>query len=191
MSFLKWKSFALIASTSLLAACGSGGGSEGAGQIDAARHLIAKYENADITSVMPTKGTATYHGVAAYAYAQDLSNASYKELAALQNLSPQEVDKFIRATSDVALTADFEAASVKGKLNNFQTTAGGLDGSVNVNAKIKGSSFDGTLNGTVGGAAASGNLAGAFIGEGAEAMAGALGAKLDGTQYIGLFGAEK
>jgi hypothetical protein len=124
-----------------LTACG--GSSTGSSSFEAiaseGRSLIAQYGAAPTTDIanMPTTGTATYNGAAAYS---------------TQYSSAVDISQYATTVSDVTLTADFANSTVTGTADNFHTVSTPnvtLDGSLSLNGNIIGDTFATNLNGTV------------------------------------------
>lgn len=131
----------IVGSSSLLAACG--GSSTGSNSFETiaseGRSLVAQYGAAEATDPanMPTTGTATYNGAAAYS--SDYSSAV-------------NIAQYAETVSDVTLTADFANSTVTGTADNFHTVATPnvtLNGSLSLNGTITGNTFSTDLSGTV------------------------------------------
>ena len=170
----------IVCSSTLLAACG--GSSTGSNSFETiaseGRSFIAQYGTAATTDPanMPTTGTATYNGTAAY-------STEYS--------SAVDIIQLGTTVSDVTLTADFANSTVTGTVDNFHTISTPnvvLNGSLSLDGNITGSTFSTNLNGTITetltgltGSQASfngtqlpvsytGTTNGVFIGSGAEAF---------------------
>lgn len=184
----------LLGCSFVLTACG--GSSTGSSSFETiaseGQALIAQYGAAPTTDVanMPTTGTATYEGAAAY-------STQYSSAVAIsQNAT---------TVSDVTLTADFANSTVTGTADNFHTVSTPnvtLSGSLSLNGNITGNTFNTNLNGTVTetitgltGAQASlngtqlpvsytGSTSGEFVGSSAEAFR-ATGTGTGTATYLG------
>ena len=178
-----------MAILSLISACSSSsGGKQSFDEIATkGQNIIEKYEDADVTpvSAMPTSGTATYNGVAAFS---DVPDAAY-------------IAENAEAIAALRLEANFEDSTIGGEMDNFVDYDNDrAQGSVQItNGTISGNTFGADLDGdlTVDGdtATVSGNMEGAFVGADASAVAGALQADLSdsgglGMTLYGVFGAE-
>ena len=177
-----------------LTACG--GSSTGSNSFETlaseGRSLIAQYGTAPTTDIanIPTTGTATYEGVAAYS---------------TQYSSPVDISQYATTVSDVTLTADFANSTVTGTADNFHTVSTPnvtLNGSLALSGNITGNTFSTNLNGTVTetitgltGAQASlngtqlpvsytGSTSGVFVGSSAEAFR-ATGTGTGTATYLG------
>ena len=140
---------------------------------------------------MPTSGTATYQGAAAY-------SSTYSTAAGLA--------AYATTVSDVELLADFANSTISGTADNFKTSVAGvsLSGGMNVNGSITNNTFSAAVAGTVTESGAnltvpvaySGSVNGEFVGANAEGLRGLGSATGDagiyGSQnvYV-LFGAER
>ena len=164
----------------LLTACG-GSGSGGASFDSMATRgeaLINKIDGQNPTpmSSMPTAGTATYSGVAAFA------PSIYDEPEVL---------------SEASLTANFGSSSISGNLTNFRDYENTvIPGSVAIQSGvITGNQFGANLTGsvTIDGAAAAvnGTLDGGFASTNANLLAGIIEGTVGGEYVIGVLGAEK
>lgn len=132
---------------------------------------------------MPTTGTATYKGAAAFGTTQNFDVQQAEALAA------------------VRLEADFAASSISGTIDNFVDSSGErAAGSVAVtNGTIAGNGIAADLDGnlTIEGTSidVGGDMAGNFVGANADAIVGDIEADLTGpggTETIfGVFGAEQ
>lgn len=125
----------------LLTACGgsSTGSSSFETIVSEGRAILDQYGAAAATDPanMPTTGTATYNGAAAYS--SDYSSAA-------------DIVQYAETVSDVTLTADFANSTVTGTADNFHTVSTPnvtLSGSLSLNGTISGNSFSTDLNGTV------------------------------------------
>jgi hypothetical protein len=175
-----FSAIALASTTLLLAAC-VGGGSGGASFDSMAtrgQNLINAVDGEQATPVgsMPTTGTATYAGVAAFA--------------------PTEYDQ-VEILSEASLKANFGSSSISGNLSNFRDYENNrFPGSVAIQSGvISGNQFDADLSGslTVDGAPTivKGTLNGGFVGANANLAAGAIEGTVGGQSMVGVFGAEK
>jgi hypothetical protein len=179
-----------MAIVSLLSACSGGSGSSQSFDQLATKgqNIIEKYQDADLTpeAAMPTSGTATYNGVAAFS---DVPDAEY-------------IAENAEAVAALRLEANFGNNTISGKMDNFVDYDNErADGSVQItNGSISGNTFNANLNGslTVDGDTASvtGDMAGGFVGANANAVAGVLQADLSaggqtGATLYGIFGAER
>jgi hypothetical protein len=178
-----------IAILSLMSACSSSSsGNQSFDQLATkGQNIITKYEDADLTpeSEMPTVGTATYNGVAAFS---SVADAEY-------------IAENADAVAALRLEANFGDSTIGGKMDNFVDYDNvRAPGSVQVtNGTISGNAFNADLDGdiTIEGEAVtvSGDMAGGFLGADANAVAGAIQADLSsggGTETLyGIFGAEK
>lgn len=178
----------------LLSACSSssGGGSDATQSFDQllaqGENIAIKYEEAELTSVsdMPTGGTATYHGVAAFVEASD----GY--------YTPENPEM---AAARLRLDANFKDSTIGGEMNNFVDADNArARGSVQIgDGNISGNTFDAKLNGTLTAegntAVVDGEMAGAFVGSNADAVAGGISMGLSYPEVSGtlegLFVAEK
>lgn len=185
---MKIMSFSAVAIAALaVSACSSSNsGSRSFDQLaDEGQALLTQYENEDVTptSNVPTAGSATYNGVAAFGTTQSFDVQNAEALAA------------------VSLEADFAASSISGTIDNFVDFDGvRAPGSVAVtNGTIAGNAIAADLSGdlTIEGTsiAVGGNLDGNFVGENAEAVFGNIEADLTGPggseTIFGVFGAEQ
>jgi len=178
-----------IAILSLMSACSSSsGGNQSFDQLATkGQNIIEEYGNADVTpeSAMPTAGTATYNGVAAFS---DVPSESY-------------IAENAEAVAALRLEANFGDSTIGGKMDNFVDYNNvHAPGSVQItNGTISGNTFNANLDGdiTIEGEAVSvsGDMGGGFLGADANAVAGAIRADLSsglGTATLyGIFGAEK
>ena len=126
---------------------------------------------------MPTSGSATYNGVAAYGQTQDFDQI-------LEN--PETM-------STVTLQANFASDSVSGQLGNFRDYENNaLAGSVSLNnGSIAGNSISADLSGNVDSIPVAGALQAGFVGPDAEAVVGTIEADYGGKPIYGIFGAER
>lgn len=171
----------------LLAACGSSGGGGGSASFNAmaadGRDLFDKYADAEVTPVanMPANTQATYRGVAAYSDVPD----------------PDYLMEYSEVVSEVELNANFSTGALGGELNNFRTLANErISGSVALrNGEIAGNEIYADLSGNLGYAGESlevdGLLLGAFVGNNAQAVAGATAGYIGNEEFYGIFGAER
>lgn len=183
-------SLSSIVILSLMSACSSSSnGNASFDQLAAeGQNLLAKYDDTSVTpeSAMPTVGTATYNGVAAFS---DRADADY-------------ISNNAEAVASLRLQANFGDSTIGGKMDNFvdyeNTSASGsvqiINGTISEN--VFAANLDGDLNieGQV--VPVSGDMAGAFLGANANAVAGFIEADLAlggyGTETLyGVFGAEK
>lgn len=183
------KHFFLVAALPLvgvLAACSSSGGAGSASFDELARQgnaLASRLENADPTPVanMPSSGSATYRGIAAYS---DTPNAEF----ILEN---GEI------VSQVELNADFSSGAVDGKLTNFRWYDNDrIAGSVDIrNGSIEGNELYADLSGSLtygdGAEDVRGDLAGIFAGQDAGAVVGAMEGRIGSEDFYAIFGAER
>ena len=145
--------------------------------INSTRDIIV---HGDVTSssAMPTSGTATYNG---RMYAEEFPSDG----AVFSDLST-------RYRGDIALTADFANAVVKGVMDNLESREGrgsysSVTGRVTFNAVINGSNMTtADLNQNI-------NVRGAFFGPSAEEAAGVFDTldQVNNTILIGWFGTAK
>lgn len=176
------KSLSLMGAVSMslaLSACGSS--DSFAKMEDRATALAVKYAEPTATETMPTEGTATYKGYAGYSDNPDAENADYM--------------------SNVTLNANFADATIDGSLTNFRDANNRkLAGSVDVtDGTIVDNEFSANLSGTLSqddeSGIVSGDMYGAFLGEGAEAVVGAMsgGINIGDADFplYGVFIAEK
>lgn len=153
--------------------------------------LINTLGNTAITSSadMPVTGTATYNGTAGFAV-----DATSRGLTQ-QNLTAEDLDTL----ADLELNADFANSSVSGKIDNFNDfQLGKLDGSASIdNGTITGSTISADVSGSVrvegSDEMLAGTLDGAFVGAGADGVAGTVEGDLttSDSDFIGVFGARK
>lgn len=162
-----------VACVTLLSACG--GSSTGVSSFEAlssrGQALLSQYGSAPVTDVanMPTTGTATYRGVAAY-------SSDYS--------SPVNIAQYATTVSDIELTANFANSTISGRADNFQQRVDpniSMSGQVDVvNGTISGNTFSAALSGTINESGYgltvpvnySGSVNGEFVGSGAEAVRG-------------------
>jgi hypothetical protein len=191
------KSLSLMGAVSMsLALSACGGSSLGAfdQKLERGNALVAKYAETERTptEAMPTTGSATYEGVAAYSSVEPDS-----EEALIAN--PEYL-------SNVRLTATFtdDGGSIDGDLSDFITAENEVvDGGVHVtNGTISGTNFSADLSGNLalGGTTGvvDGGMSGSFFGDDAEAVHGYMGGTItDSTDdssyspFYAVFGAEK
>lgn len=165
-----------------LSACGgaSTGSSEFEQFASQGASLVDRFESADLTEMMPTSGAASYTGMAAFEF--DPSGASL-----------DSADVAARLT----LQADFSDQTIGGQLTDFLDSQDvRYSGAVNVlNGVITGNEFaanvDGALTRPSGSTVVTGQLVGAFVGNGAAASAGLVEATAFGSPFVGVFIAER
>lgn len=154
-----------------LAACGGGGGSDGAESLrdygsDSARAAQLVDSTARLTqtaaAAMPTTGSAEYDGIVGMAFGGQPASLAKADLL-----------------GEVDLRANFATGRVTGELDDFHTADGReLEGELRLgNGRIRGSEFDADLDGRLTGGgnapgAVSGRLDGRFLGAGADALSG-------------------
>ena len=137
-----------------LAACGSGGGDNDDPLADydddAARtvRIVAETQNLAQTSAvsMPVRGRAEYDGVVGFAFGGGPASLEKSDIIGVLDLD-----------------ADFAAGTIRGEMNDFNTSYGrDLVGELRVtDDRIDGSDFSGTARGTLaGGVDAPGRIAG-------------------------------
>jgi hypothetical protein len=142
--------------------------------------LADRFESAELTEMMPASGTASYTGMAAFAF--DPSSAS---------LGSADV------AARLTLQADFSGQTIGGQLTDFLDLEDvRYSGSVNLlNGVITGNEFaanvDGALTRPSGSTSVTGQMVGAFVGSGAEASAGLVEATAFGSPFVGVFIAER
>ena len=174
---------------------GCGGGSSGSSAASYSElsssgiNLITRLNQMPATSeaAMPTGGSAVYDGVVAYSFS---------------SFDPVQIAQNPDTLSNLELRANFGSGTVSGSATNFRSAYGiDIDGALNIsNGAIRGSEFAADLGGTLRedgvNVTYNGELAGGFLGESANAVAGggAANAFVDGM-YIGtgyaVFGAER
>lgn len=152
---------------------------------DQGRVLAERYQDADLTPTMPTTGTASYSGVAAYS---DVPDANY-------------IYNNAEIVSNVALNANFADNTISGQLSNFQSFENEvITGSVAVNNgqivnNVFTANLSGSLNASGDNVTVAGDMEGAFLGDNAGAVGGAISAGVTdavGTEQIfGVFIAER
>ena len=176
-----------LAGCSIAILSGCGGGGSGGATFESistqGQSLLATYGTAPVTDVanMPSSGTATYSGTAAYSL--DYSTAA----GIAQNAT---------SVSDVSLVADFASSTMSGSATNFKAYDPNisLDGKINVNGVITGNEFLAGVTGTVTETGYglkipvgySGTVAGEFVGNNADAIRG-LGTA---TADLGIYGSD-
>lgn len=144
--------------------------------------LEARLGALEETTVMPTTGSATYNGVAAFDMGRDGTDDMLSELA---------------------LQANFADSTVGGKFSNFVTSDGSqMEGELNVaNSVMNQQAFDAPVTGTLHDGAESstfdGTMNGVFLGANADAVSGTMNGSVEGTlangatEFDGNFVAEK
>lgn len=143
-------------------------------------NLIGEYAGEDFTPVddMPTSGSATYNGVAAYSSSE---------------VSPDAIRADPDSLSSITMTADFSSSDIFGRAHDFQSARGiDIDGGLEITGgTITGNDFDANMGGTLteDGVEVSydGGVVGDFVGEGAEALEGssaAVATPEDGDPYV-------
>ncbi|MDF1707302.1 MAG: hypothetical protein P1U72_04335 [Paracoccaceae bacterium] len=185
------KTFLSFLAIATLSACG--GSSTGSASFETseqafderlanAQALVDKYEDASATIDMPTSGTASYTGFAAFAETEDF----------------EEEDVF--AIADVSMTANFTATggSISGSMTNFLAfpeddgAVESIGGSLAIaNADFTGSTFSTTVSGTLtdpeGSVTFTGNMTGQFVGSAGGAIRAGL-EMLDTEDNYGFYG---
>lgn len=187
------KTLCISFATVSLAACGgsstssttSSSGASFEQLADQGTILAERYQDAELTPTMPTSGTASYSGVAAYSDVPD-SNYIYNNAEVVSN---------------VALNANFADNTISGQLSNFQSFENEvITGSVAVNnGQISNNVFTAELSGSLNASGedltVAGDMEGAFLGDNADAVGGAMSFGLTdavGTEQIfGIFLAER
>lgn len=193
MKFVKLA--ALLGTVSILAACGGGGGGGGGGTDRQFNNFIRLERelatNTDVTSPMPTRGSATYSGSAVLydrAQAEGMSEREFEELTL------NDLRGMVRYTSDVDLRADFSNSTISGSLDNFNSAEhGAVEGRVDLESGVisrRGSAvarLDGDLvvNGRQRGA--QGRLAGDFWGSDANELSGDVDLNIGNESLTGGF----
>ncbi|MFU8863304.1 MAG: transferrin-binding protein-like solute binding protein [Rhodobacterales bacterium] len=150
--------------------------------------LVDKYEDASVTAVMPTSGSASYSGLAGFS---DVRNFDVED---------------VLATADVSMTANFTAGggTVSGDISNFlainedNTQIEAYSGSLQISGgTIIGSNLVANVGGTLvdpeGAFSVTGNMQGEFLGAGAEALRAEMELldTEDNEQFYGLLIAER
>lgn len=161
-----------LGSALFLSACGGSGTSGGPSfntLSSSGNRLIDQYGTAAETDVanMPTSGSATYKGVAAY-------SSDYSDAASIL--------EYAGTLSELELTADFANSSISGRSYNFKnldaTTT--VEGQINVSGAITGNTFNATVSGNTeesylnqsANVSYDGTASGEFVGTDAEAIRG-------------------
>jgi hypothetical protein len=160
----------LVASLSACGGSGTSGGPSFSSLSSTGQSILSQYGSAPATDVanMPTSGTATYSGVAAYS--TDSGDPAYLAL-------------YAQTLSQLELNADFGTSTISGRAYNFKTIRPGasIDGQINVNGTISGNTFNADVSGSTRESVDAiqnyqvnytGNVQGEFVGSGADAVRG-------------------